>query len=317
MCSYHRRPLATLNCRSIAHGTAHEAWIWSSIGCELPDNLRTRRTRATSPIQLMPRPRTTTVRDLANEADLDLDEALVTLGTRASTRLRTKDQPFRPDTSDGRAKWHWVIEDDRAVLAVDYWLQLSGLQLREELAARLTEVGMILNPDVRKIPKNSLRRLRSNVDSRRFDGCQRPAPAIDVAPSAPLRWRTIGNSPIRRYLREEEIEAIHEALTEAFLESGDPIFPPGVRDYDLLSSASHRPFTSIGDHLKYPTLEMASAALFHSVVQNHAFHNGNKRTGLVSLLAMLDENDRVLTCSEQDLFRFTLLVAQHGLGRFV
>lgn len=57
---------------------------------------------------------------------------------------------------------------------------------------------------------------------------------------------------------------------------------------------------------------MASAALFHSLALNHAFHNGNKRTALVGLLAMLDENGLVLTATEQELFRFTLRTAQHG-----
>ena len=49
------------------------------------------------------------------------------------------------------------------------------------------------------------------------------------------------------------------------------------------------------------------------MVQNHAFYNGNKRTALVSLLAMLDENDRVLKCTQESLFKFTLVAAQHGL----
>ena len=93
----------------------------------------------------------------------------------------------------------------------------------------------------------------------------------------------------------------------------DPISPPGVKSPELVSSAVFRPQTAHGNHLKYPTGEMAAAALLHSVVQNHAFHNGNKRTGLVSMLAFLDRNNVIATCDQDDLFKFTLLVAQHGL----
>jgi death-on-curing protein len=58
---------------------------------------------------------------------------------------------------------------------------------------------------------------------------------------------------------------------------------------------------------------MAAAALLHSVALNHAFHNGNKRTAVVSILVLLDENGMQLTCNEDELFKLVLLVAQHRL----
>ncbi len=56
-----------------------------------------------------------------------------------------------------------------------------------------------------------------------------------------------------------------------------------------------------------------AAALFHSVVQNHCFHNGNKRTGLVAMLVFLDYHSVIATCNEDELFKFTLRMAQHRL----
>ena len=47
------------------------------------------------------------------------------------------------------------------------------------------------------------------------------------------------------------------------------------------------------------------------------FHNGNKRTALVSTLVFLDENDLVLTCSDNELFRFVLLVAKHKVTKYI
>jgi len=58
---------------------------------------------------------------------------------------------------------------------------------------------------------------------------------------------------------------------------------------------------------------MAAAALVHSLVQNHPFHNGNKRTALVALLAFLDKNDLLVMCDEDALYVQVLKIAKHNL----
>jgi death-on-curing protein len=58
---------------------------------------------------------------------------------------------------------------------------------------------------------------------------------------------------------------------------------------------------------------MAAAALFHSIVHDHPFFNGNKRTALVSMLVLLDENGIMPECAEDDLFQLVLRLAQHKL----
>ena len=70
----------------------------------------------------------------------------------------------------------------------------------------------------------------------------------------------------------------------------------------------------MGNVRKYPTAEMAGAALLHSLVHNHPFHNGNKRTGLVSMLAFLDLNRLLITCNEDELFKTVLRIAQHAIA---
>ncbi len=90
--------------------------------------------------------------------------------------------------------------------------------------------------------------------------------------------------------------AIHNALVLDFLHQENPIDPPGPRNDDIIASAVFRQHTSIGDVLKYPSVELSAAALLHSLVNNHPFHNGNKRTALVSMLVLLDENELMLTC---------------------
>ena len=80
---------------------------------------------------------------------------------------------------------------------------------------------------------------------------------------------------------------IHDDLVEMFRADGDPIEPPGDCDEDLVHSACFRPGTGIGDRDKYGSVFKRDAALFHSLIQNHACHSGNKRTALITLLATL------------------------------
>jgi len=79
------------------------------------------------------------------------------------------------------------------------------------------------------------------------------------------RWPLIGRREEISYLDATEIEGIHFLLVEDFRRGRDPIEPAGVRDDTLLGSASFRPHTSIAGELKYPSVAMAGAALFHAL----------------------------------------------------
>ena len=69
-----------------------------------------------------------------------------------------------------------------------------------------------------------------------------------------------------QYLSVDEVLAIHERLIEQF--GGTP----GIRDTGLLESALFRPQTGY-----YNDLAEMAAALFESLLLNHAFVDGNKR----------------------------------------
>lgn len=252
------------------------------------------------------------VAELAAFADVDLDEALVTLWDAGIDVNEPSD--FIPRESMASARRALGLDDPRAMMQVDYWLDVTGLK-EVEFRERAASLGVIIGSGARRLPKNSLRRIRQHfAASARASAARLAFPEPEPLPEfKPLDWVTIGHTPIRSFLEVDELLAIHEALTADFENTGDPISPPGVKDLNLLDSAAHRPRTSWGDALKYESAEMAGAALFHSLVLNHAFHNGNKRTGLVSLLAFLDRNGLVMTCTEDELFKMTLRVAQHGL----
>lgn len=104
------------------------------------------------------------------------------------------------------------------------------------------------------------------------------------------------------FLDESEAKQIHFALADFFSRDGDPIYPAGVKSEPLLSSAIHRPYTSLGNIEKYPALDQKAASLLHSMIQNHPFHNGNKRTALCCCFVLYDRNHCTIDANNDELY---------------
>ena len=115
------------------------------------------------------------------------------------------------------------------------------------------------------------------------------------------------------YITADQAKAIHEALVIFFAKDGDPISPSGVKDLNMLESALFRPQTSIAGVEKYKTLDDKAAALLIALIQNHPFHNGNKRTALVSTLVFYDMNDYTLLLNEDETYEFLIDIAKGDL----
>jgi death-on-curing family protein len=212
--------------------------------------------------------------------------------------------------------------------------QEAGLSL-EEARQRLKRVGVRITHKSQVIPRSKLARARRALDitsataaaarddegdtqerSRPNSKTSRRQQSTAEEPASPpdaSEWRVVGKVEPLIYLDADDVLTIHFALVEDFARSGDPIDPPGLRDRGLLESATARPMTSLGGELKYPTVPMAGAALFHAVVHDHPFHNGNKRTGLVALIVFLDRNGYLLQEEEDALFDFVLTLSAHRL----
>lgn len=114
-------------------------------------------------------------------------------------------------------------------------------------------------------------------------------------------------------LAAEQALAIHYGLVDEFADGDDPIFPPGLKSEHLLESAVSRQFTSLGGVPKYKTVTDVAATLMYGLTLNHPFHNGNKRTALVSMIVLMDLNGLAVTASEESLYDFVLGVAKHAL----
>jgi death-on-curing protein len=89
----------------------------------------------------------------------------------------------------------------------------------------------------------------------------------------------------------------------------------GVRDLALLESAIARPQAMFGGVDLYPDLWDKAAALMESLIQNHPFVDGNKRTGLAAAAILLERNGHRLAADNDEVFDFTMNVARGELRR--
>jgi len=112
----------------------------------------------------------------------------------------------------------------------------------------------------------------------------------------------------------KQIKFIHEYLVRFFENSEDPISPPGIKNEETLKSAIARPFMTVGGNDAYTGIFLKAAALFHSIINNHSFHNGNKRTALLATIVFLSDNNWWISrANDEELFEFTRQAAAHEL----
>ena len=110
-----------------------------------------------------------------------------------------------------------------------------------------------------------------------------------------------------RYLYPKQILYLYQQIMER---SGGSA---GLRDRGLLESAVYRPQASFGGEELYPDLFSKSAALGHSIIKNHPFVDGNKRTGFEGMRLMLRLNGYDLQASLNAKFNFALAIADGRL----
>lgn len=92
-------------------------------------------------------------------------------------------------------------------------------------------------------------------------------------------------------LTPKQILLIHDELVEKYGGSF------GVRDENLLESAIFQPFATFGGLDLYETVFDKAAALLRSLVKNHPFIDGNKRTGIAAAQVLIEANDYIFKAS--------------------
>ena len=106
-------------------------------------------------------------------------------------------------------------------------------------------------------------------------------------------------------LSREQILLMHQHLIERY--GGTH----GVRDEALLDSALNAPFQSFGGYEFFTTVIDKAVRLCIGLVQNHPFHDGNKRIGAMALLTMLDLNRIELRTNSDEL---SYIILQYAAG---
>ena len=104
-------------------------------------------------------------------------------------------------------------------------------------------------------------------------------------------------------LTKEQILMLHEKLIDRY--GGTH----GVRDNALLDSAVFSPNQTFDGNDIYPTVKEKAVRLCYGLVQNHPFHDGNKRIGALALLVTLDLNHITLSATNEELTGIILSVA--------
>jgi death-on-curing protein len=106
-----------------------------------------------------------------------------------------------------------------------------------------------------------------------------------------------------RYLSSEQVLFIHARL---IAETGGE---HGIRDLGLMGLAVSRPQAMFDGNELYPDIHTKAAALLESLINNHPFVDGNKRTGITAAAMFLQFNDYSLRASNQEVELFVLSVA--------
>lgn len=112
-----------------------------------------------------------------------------------------------------------------------------------------------------------------------------------------------------RYLTLIEVLELHRRILK---QSGGAL---GIRDIGLLESAIAQPRMTFSGEDLYPGLLEKAVALGFSIIMNHPFVDGNKRTGHAATETFLILNGMEINASVNEQERLVLAITSGKLGR--
>ena len=101
-----------------------------------------------------------------------------------------------------------------------------------------------------------------------------------------------------------DVLKIHNVLIEKFGGS------KGIRDKKSLDSAVNRPYATFDKKYLYPTPTDKAAAIIESIIINHPFVDGNKRTGYVLMRLTLIKYGKDINASQDDKYKFVIGISK-------
>ena len=117
-----------------------------------------------------------------------------------------------------------------------------------------------------------------------------------------------------RKITVKEVEYLAFRLAQELLSFKEPIPAFSTRFPNILESCLITPFQTFGGRSVYPSFSDKATALFYLMVKNHPFQNGNKRIAMTALFVFLHMNKKWLKADTQELYNFTMWIAQSPLA---
>lgn len=110
-----------------------------------------------------------------------------------------------------------------------------------------------------------------------------------------------------------EVLRAHFLIAEFFADDKNGLGGIGPRDKnaDLLHSALSRQDTGLGDTRKWTDNFHIAATVFFGLVKNHPFHDGNKRTALLSILHLLEKQGYTVNAEKRKFEAFVVAIADN------
>lgn len=88
----------------------------------------------------------------------------------------------------------------------------------------------------------------------------------------------------------------------------------GVRDWNMFESACLQPYASFGGRDLYSTIYLKTAAFIRSMIKDHPFLDGNKRTAITVGQIMLELNACKFIGKRLETYNLLLKVANQNLS---
>lgn len=110
-----------------------------------------------------------------------------------------------------------------------------------------------------------------------------------------------------KYLSSKDVLLLHNLAID---QSGGS---HGLRDFGLLESSVMRPRATFGGKDLYSTIFEKAASLIHSLLMNHMFVDGNKRTAMFAGMTFLELNGYKFFAGNDEVVSFALKIENQKL----
>jgi death-on-curing protein len=97
---------------------------------------------------------------------------------------------------------------------------------------------------------------------------------------------------------------------EVMLVNRQEVGPDLLADFGLLEAAVLRPQQSVFGADAYPDIHAKAAAMMHSLIRNHAFIDGNKRTGVLATVLFYNLNGFQIDAVQEDVIALAVDIAE-------